>query len=77
MAQPVVAATPQVSPPLALKSDGTVWLLPGTDIADYAASPSYSGGTGNWRLDYGVDPTLSWGRSTVPRQVAVPLPVPP
>jgi hypothetical protein len=71
VAQPTVSATPQVSLPLALKSDGTVWLLPGTDINFYAPAPAYSGGTGNWRLDYDRDNTVISGRLTVPRQVAV------
>jgi len=63
----------QVSLPLALRADGTVWLLPGTDLSNL-----YHGlATGNWRLDYGVGLGINspidtdTGRLTAPRQVAV------
>lgn len=64
--QATASATPQVSLPLALKGDGTVWLLAGADFVRNSGSAS-----GNWRLDYGIDDSAASGRLTVARQVAV------
>lgn len=71
--QKTISTAPQVVPPLALKPDGTVWLLPGTDLGSFANVDVLPGlTTGNWRVDYSVDGMVNQrNRLTAARQVAV------